>query len=35
MEFLALRDIEEDEEITINYNGEPEDGDPVGFRVVR
>lgn len=33
MEFIALRDIAEGEEITINYNGEPEDTTPVGFRV--
>jgi hypothetical protein len=33
MEFVALRDIEEKEEITINYNGEPDDRRPVGFRV--
>ncbi len=34
MEFVALRDIEEGEEITINYTGEPEGRDPVGFEVV-
>lgn len=33
MDFVALRDIEEDEEITINYNGEPHDPAPVGFGV--
>ena len=33
MEFVALRNIEEKEEITINYNGEPDDRRPVGFRV--
>ncbi len=33
MEFVALRDIDENEEITINYNGEPDDRTPVGFRV--
>ena len=33
MEFVALRDIEQDEEITINYNGDPDDRAPVGFRV--
>lgn len=33
MEFVALRDIDEGEEITINYNGDPEDRAPVGFRV--
>ena len=33
MEFVALRDIEENEEITINYNGDPDSRAPVGFRV--
>ena len=33
MDFVALRDIEEKEEITINYNGEPDDRRPVAFRV--
>ena len=33
MEFLAARDIAEGEEITINYNGEPDAPGPVGFRV--
>ena len=32
--FTALRDIEPGEEITVNYNGEPEDRSPVGFEVV-
>jgi uncharacterized protein len=32
--FTALRDIEPGEEITVNYNGEPEDKSPVGFEVV-
>ena len=31
--FTALRDIEPGEEITINYNGEPDRRDPVGFDV--
>ena len=31
--FTALRDIAAGEEITINYNGEPEITDPVGFDV--
>ncbi len=35
MEFVALRDIAEGEEITINYNGEPDAEGPVGFRVYR
>lgn len=33
MEFVALRDIAEGEEITLNYNGNPEARDPVGFTV--
>ncbi len=33
MEFVALRDIEANEEITINYNGDPDNREPVGFRV--
>ncbi len=33
MEFLAFRDIDEGEEITINYNGEPDAAGAVGFRV--
>ena len=32
--FTALRDIEPGEEITINYNGDPDDSTPVGFDVV-
>ena len=32
--FTAIRDIEAGEEITVNYNGEPEDETPVGFKVV-
>jgi hypothetical protein len=31
MEIVALRDIEPDEEITINYNGDPENRDPLWF----
>lgn len=31
--YRALRDISAGEEITINYNGSPEDGSPVGFEV--
>ncbi len=33
MAFLAFRDIAEGEEITINYNGEPDAEGEVGFRV--
>jgi uncharacterized protein len=32
--FTALRDIQPGEEITVNYNGEPEDAEPVGFEVL-
>jgi SET domain-containing protein len=32
--FSALRDIAKGEEITINYNGDPEDASPVGFDVI-
>ena len=31
MEIVALKDIEPDEEITINYNGDPENRDPLWF----
>jgi SET domain-containing protein len=33
MEFSAFRDIEAGEEITINYNGTPDDPSPVAFTV--
>lgn len=33
MEYSALRDIYPDEEITINYNGDPLDLDPLWFAV--
>jgi hypothetical protein len=32
--FSALRDIAAGEEITVNYNGDPTDSSPVGFRVI-
>ena len=32
--FTAIRDIAAGEEITVNYNGEPDDETPVGFEVV-
>lgn len=35
IEFVAVRDIAEGEEITLNYNGEPDATGPVGFRVHR
>ena len=35
IEFLALRDIEPDEEVTLNYNGDPGATDPMSFRVRR
>ncbi|WP_066633022.1 SET domain-containing protein [Desulfolucanica intricata] len=34
VEFKALKDIEEGEEITINYNGDPEDDSPMLFEVL-
>jgi hypothetical protein len=33
-EFTALRDIAPGEEITVNYNGDPEDRSPVWFDVI-
>ncbi len=33
IDFVALRDIRQDEEIMINYNGDPEDKTPVWFDV--
>ncbi|MBF0225212.1 MAG: SET domain-containing protein-lysine N-methyltransferase [Desulfobacterales bacterium] len=33
LEIIALKDIQEDEEITVNYNGKPEDNTPVWFDV--
>jgi uncharacterized protein len=34
MFFRALRDIEAEEEITVNYNGDPKDKTPLWFDVV-
>ena len=34
MTFTALRPIEAGEEITVNYNGSPDDPAPVGFKVI-
>jgi SET domain-containing protein len=34
IEFVALRTIEADEEITVNYNGDPTDQAPLWFHVV-
>lgn len=31
MEYVAIRDIEAGEEITVNYNGSPEDRSPLWF----
>ena len=31
--FVALRDIQQGEEITVNYNGSPEDQAPIWFEV--
>lgn len=33
IEFVALHDIEEGEEVTINYNGDPAASDPMTFEV--
>ena len=33
MDFVALRPIDAGEELTVNYNGDPEDDGPVGFEV--
>jgi SET domain-containing protein len=32
--YFAIVDIGKDQEITINYNGDPEDQSPMGFEVV-
>ncbi len=34
VEFVAIRRIEQGEEITVNYNGQPDDNSPVDFIVV-
>ena len=33
IEYITIRDISKDEEITVNYNGEPFDKSPVWFKV--
>lgn len=33
IEFIARREIDRGEELTINYNWDPEDKTPVGFEV--
>lgn len=33
-QFTAIRDIQPGEEITVNYNGDPNDPSPVGFQVI-
>ena len=35
IKYIAVRDIEPGEEVTINYNGDPKDKSPVGFKVVK
>lgn len=35
IEYVALRDIQAGEEITVNYNGEPDDQDPLPYFEVR
>jgi SET domain-containing protein len=34
MDYVAIKDIEQGEEITINYNGSPDDRSPVWFDVL-
>ncbi|MDP4104944.1 MAG: SET domain-containing protein [Bacillota bacterium] len=34
IDFYAIRDIKKDEEITINYHGDPEDDSPLWFDVI-
>jgi SET domain-containing protein len=35
IDFYALRDIKKDEEITVNYHGDPEDDSPLWFDVIQ
>jgi SET domain-containing protein len=35
IDFYALRDIKAGEEITVNYNGDPEDQSPLWFEVIK
>ncbi|MHC0037091.1 SET domain-containing protein [Pseudoneobacillus sp. C159] len=35
IDFYALQDIKAGEEITINYNGDPEDQSPLWFEVIK
>ena len=35
LKYIAVRDIAEGEEVTINYNGDPKDQTPVEFKVVK
>jgi SET domain-containing protein len=34
MQYKALRDIEAGEEITVNYNGDPDSREPVEFSAI-
>jgi SET domain-containing protein len=34
IDFVAIKDIEAGEEITVNYNGVPDDNEPVWFDVI-
>ncbi|HWL25392.1 MAG TPA: SET domain-containing protein-lysine N-methyltransferase, partial [Ureibacillus sp.] len=34
IDFYAMRDIHEGEEILVNYNGDPEDQSPLWFEVI-
>lgn len=35
IDFYARKDIQEGEEITVNYNGDPEDQSPLWFEVIK
>jgi SET domain-containing protein len=35
IKYVAIRNIAAGEEITINYNGDPKDKSPVGFKVMK
>jgi SET domain-containing protein len=35
IDFYAIKDIKKDEEITINYNGDPTDDTPLWFKVIQ
>lgn len=35
IDFYARQDISDEEEITVNYNGDPEDQSPLWFKVIK